>query len=133
MLFQVIKRSVRSAEPSGPNVLIPVQITDGYLCEVHDAEDEEMTVDDREVAEIMKCNVDEDCYFKLAGESCTNDTTQEIDLDDEEDYENSTRESSEYQSTDVQYSRDEAESVDEDGNTNGLSIEVLRDKVYRCQ
>ena len=129
MLFQVIKRSVRNTEPSGPNAFLPVQITDGYLCEVHHTEDKETTVDDREVAEIIKCNVDEDSYFKLAGEAWTNDTTQEMDFDDREDDENSARESSEYQSTDVQYSRDEVESVDEDGNTNGLSIEALRDKV----
>ena len=88
-----------------------------------------MTVDDIEVAENMKCNVDEDSYFKLAVESWTNDTKQEMDFDDGEDDKHSVRESSEYQRTDVQYSRDEAESVDEDGNTDGVSIEALRDKV----
>ena len=84
MLFQVIKRSTGSSETSKLNEILPAQVTDGYPCELNVAEDEEMTAEDKEVAEIMKHNVD-DGNFKLARKSYENNIIQEMDLDDEED------------------------------------------------
>ena len=167
--FQVIKRSITSVGTSDFNEYISAHVTDGYQCIHQDIREVEITAEDREVAEIMKHNEDDD-NFKLSREYCGNNIIQEMDLDDREVDEifqaekyqengvcNSPRESrvscqtdvrfvstavqdnqtgSYFQSSDVQYSRDEAESIDEDGNTEAVatgvltvSIEALREKV----
>ena len=211
MLFQVIKRTITSAGTSEFHDYLSAHVTDGYQCIHQDIGEVEITAEDREVAEIMKHNVD-DGNFKLSKEYRENNIIQEMDLDDAEvdeifqaekylengvlnspreprisyqtddtsvstdvpdnqmgsffqpispattsdmsdqeslnemeispmqnsqiSCENSKKENSEYQITDVQYSRDEAESVDEGGNTEAVaaggltvSIEALRDKV----
>ena len=76
--------SIGSSETSAFYKFLPAHVMDDYFQELRHREEEEMTAEDKEVAEIMKHDTEEVDVFEISRESWENKMMEEMVFDDRE-------------------------------------------------